>query len=78
MTRMFDPTRRAVEGVGRKLTATKLVKELASEVERIEPRDPKSAQFIEDIAGRLAVDPEAFVTDKQLLWLQNLHDRWCG
>ena len=78
MARVFSPLGGAIERASRVAMAHKYVKELAPKVDRIEQRNAKAAGFIEDMAGRLAVDPGVFVTEKQLGWLQQLHGDWCG
>ncbi len=78
MVKVFSPLGGAIERASRVKMALEYVKELAPEVDRIELRNARAAEFITSVAGRLAADPGVFVTEKQLSWLQQLHDQWCG
>ncbi len=76
--RLFNPCTLTIDTAARVAEAHNLISALCPEFECVRIRDKRSADFIEDMAGRLAVsDPvDSVVTEKQLSWLQNLYDRY--
>lgn len=78
MARVLDPAQTAVRTASRIEEARPIVRALTRELERIEVRQPQAAKFIEDMATRLAVDPDPIMTEKQIEWLRNLAMHYVG
>ncbi len=78
MARVLDPVQTAVRTASRIEEARPIVRALTKELELIEVRQPQAAKFIEDMATRLAVDPDPIMTEKQIEWLRNLSTQYVG
>jgi len=77
MSRKINPLMEAVRHNETLAEARKLLSALAPKVQAMHYGNKKSAEFIEQMAGRIAVEGDnAVCTERQLDWLRNLADQY--
>ncbi len=74
----ISPVGAALNTASRVSKALPIIKELAPLAGKIRHSYPKGAEFIEDIATRLATEKDPYVTEKQLEFLRGLAERNLG
>lgn len=75
MARIFSPIGPVASSASRQEEARQLVRFLVDHLDHLARVYPKGAEFVEEMAERLATQPHYTVSPKQLEWIRGIAER---